>query len=699
VAVVVAEHVTGRPTGGFVGVDVFFVLSGFLITGLMLKEADRTGRVSLAAFWRRRAKRILPASLVVLAVGSAASWLLLGPARARDVLVDAGWAALSAANWHLAAEGTDYFASQGPVSPFQHYWSLAVEEQFYLVWPLVVAGLVAWAARRRRATPRRTIGAVLAVVAAASFAIALVQTSGSPTVAYFSTATRAWELAAGGLLATIAPSLARLPGWSRPVVAGAGLVGIGFAALSTDAAAGFPAPGALLPVVATVLVLAAGTGAARPLRLGLLTSRPVLALGDLSYSVYLWHFVVLVLGTALLGDGALPLWPTVVVATLVLSVISYRLVELPMIDSPLFSPDASGTAWRAWRRRHARVGARGGVAVLVTTALVVVGVALASAAPTTAPPPLGEVGDEVDDEVGAGVEVEAEAEAEGGEAETPLAAAWREELRTALQATTWPALDPSIEAVLDGTRENSSRLACGDAEAQGLSRSDCTFGAADGITVALVGDSTAMHWVDALASLAEAPGSGWQLVVQAKFACPFLDLTVENDVPRNVETCRSHKQAARAAIAEIRPDVVLVTNSYQELDEVGAGPITPARWATAFEPFVTELAASAGSVAVLAPPPDDADIASCYTRVSTPADCISRPSTTWQARAQVDRAAVEAVDGHFVDTLPVTCLGQLCPAFVGTAPVKQDRVHLTSAFQRAASPVLGELLRSGGVLP
>jgi peptidoglycan/LPS O-acetylase OafA/YrhL len=700
VAVVVAEHVTGRPTGGFVGVDVFFVLSGFLITGLLLKEADRTGHVSLASFWRRRAKRILPASLVVLVVGTVASWALLGPGRTPGVLADAAWSSLSVANWHFAAQGTDYFASQGPVSPFQHYWSLAVEEQFYLVWPLVVVVLVAGARRCGRGTPRLALGAVLAVVGSASFALALAQTPQAPTLAYFSTATRAWELAAGGLLATCAAGAARLPAWCRPLLAVVGLAGIAVAALGTDPAAGFPAPGALLPVVSTLLVLAAGTGAVRPPRLGPLTTRPVLALGDLSYSVYLWHFVVLVLATALLGDEPSTLWPVVVVATLLLSVISYHLVERPLIDSPLFSADPAGTAWRAWRRRHARVGVRGGVAVLVTACLVAVALALGSTAPVTAPPPLLEVGvASASGREGGAAGTGHEAADPGDEPDAPLTAAWREQIRAALQATTWPTLQPTIEAVLEGARESGPRLACGDAEARGLSREDCTFGAADGMTVVLVGDSTAMHWVDALADLAEAPGSGWQLVVQAKFACPFIDLTVENDVARNIETCRTRKQAARAVIAEMRPDVVLVTNSYQDFDEVGAGPVTPARWAAAFEPVVAELSASAGSVAVLAPPPDDADIASCYTRVSTPADCISRPSSTWHARATSDRATLEAVGGHFVDTLPVTCLGQLCPAFVGTAPVKQDRVHLTRVFQQAASPVLGELLRAEGVIP
>ena len=211
VLLVVASHVTGVPEGGFIGVDVFFVISGFLITGMLLESADRPWREVVTRFYARRARRILPAALTTLAVTVAVSWLLLSSARADRVATDAVWAALFGANWHFAAVGTDYFASSTPPSPLQHYWSLAVEEQFYLVWPLLLAlAFVAMRARARRTTTTVALG-LAGVVAVLSFGWACWQSADAPTVAYYSTLTRAWEIATGAIVACLATACALLP--------------------------------------------------------------------------------------------------------------------------------------------------------------------------------------------------------------------------------------------------------------------------------------------------------------------------------------------------------------------------------------------------------------------------------------------------------------------------------------------------------
>ena len=151
VLAVVSHHLIGWPTGGFVGVDVFFVISGFLITGLLLREHQSRGRISLTEFYRRRAKRILPAAIVCLIAVVVAAFLVYRSARFEAVAVDAFFSMLFVANWHFAQVGTDYLASAGPVSPLQHFWSLGVEEQFYLLWPVVlVAILLAIELRVRR---------------------------------------------------------------------------------------------------------------------------------------------------------------------------------------------------------------------------------------------------------------------------------------------------------------------------------------------------------------------------------------------------------------------------------------------------------------------------------------------------------------------------------------------------------------------
>ena len=163
-------------SGGFVGVDVFFVLSGFLITGILLAEFAERGAISLPRFYLRRARRILPAAVLTLVVTDIAAHHLLNFVRAREAVSDSIWSALFVANFHFARQGSDYFAQGQPPSPFLHFWSLAVEEQFYFVWPSLLALLLALRLRRR-------LLAVLAAIAAGSLVWSIHVTTSSPATA------------------------------------------------------------------------------------------------------------------------------------------------------------------------------------------------------------------------------------------------------------------------------------------------------------------------------------------------------------------------------------------------------------------------------------------------------------------------------------------------------------------------------------
>ena len=206
--------------GGFVGVDVFFVISGFLITGLLWREASTAGTVRLRSFYGARARRLLPASAAVGVVTMIGSALLLPPLQVQSVTLDGITSALYVSNYRFISSGVKYFGKQNVLSPspFQHYWSLGVEEQFYLVWPILILG-TAWLIRRAlRLTTRadatssvRPYLVVLALVAAVSFALSLVLTYLIPPVAFFSLPTRAWQLAVGGLVALTAGQWHRLP--------------------------------------------------------------------------------------------------------------------------------------------------------------------------------------------------------------------------------------------------------------------------------------------------------------------------------------------------------------------------------------------------------------------------------------------------------------------------------------------------------
>jgi peptidoglycan/LPS O-acetylase OafA/YrhL len=264
--------------GGFVGVDVFFAISGFLITSHLVREVERTGSVSVLAFWARRVRRLLPASLVVLLATATAIVALVPLSAWDDWLAELLASALYVENWHLASSATDYFAQQDAPSPFQHFWSLSVEEQFYAVWPLLVLGaalLGAGLARRRAA-----LAGVLGLVFAASLAYSILFTGDGRDDAYFSTLTRAWEFAAGGLLALLpsagvsaapapAPGAGRVrallaraeravEALARALVSWAGIAAVFVAAAIISRETAYPGWAALLPVLGALAVIYAG---------------------------------------------------------------------------------------------------------------------------------------------------------------------------------------------------------------------------------------------------------------------------------------------------------------------------------------------------------------------------------------------------------------------------------------------------------
>ncbi|MDP9434617.1 MAG: acyltransferase, partial [Actinomycetota bacterium] len=321
--------------GGYVGVDVFFVLSGFLITGLLWAELSGTGRLSLLAFWARRARRLLPASVLVLVVTAGAASALLSPLRARSVLGDAVASALYAANHRFAAASTDYLADTGAPSPLLHYWSLGVEEQFYVVWPLLVV-LSARLARGRRA-PRAVATSLVLALAATSFAWCSLLTVRSQPWAFFSLPSRAWELAAGGAVALAVPLLRRMPAAVAVVLGWAGMLALGLAVRALGPETAFPGTAALLPVLGAVAVVGAGC---RPTRHGaqrLLDRAPLRWAGRLSYSWYLWHWPVLVLAAEVAGPLSLLTRLALVGASGLLAAVTLAVLEDPVRRSALLA--------------------------------------------------------------------------------------------------------------------------------------------------------------------------------------------------------------------------------------------------------------------------------------------------------------------------------------------------------------------------
>ncbi|MBJ7328470.1 MAG: acyltransferase [Solirubrobacteraceae bacterium] len=330
VALVIAYHAwPDAVPGGFVGVDVFFAISGFLISAALLRELDRSGKISLSSFWARRVRRLLPGALMVLALCAIATLIFVPIARWAQFLDELRASVFYVQNWQLASSSVDYFAAAESPSPVQHYWTLAVEEQFYVVWPLLLLAAV-WVARRVGLTLRFAIVMSVSIVSAASFIYAIGETRGEPAAAYFSTPARAWEFGFGALLALAVGSL-RSPAVWRAVVSALGLAAIVAAALLYSNQTPFPGAAALLPVLGTLAVIWAGMPAGRFSPAHVLGRRPLQVLGDISYSAYLWHWPLLILSTFVFGI-TLGTWGTLAAVglTLVLAWLSTRYIEDPV---------------------------------------------------------------------------------------------------------------------------------------------------------------------------------------------------------------------------------------------------------------------------------------------------------------------------------------------------------------------------------
>lgn len=347
--------------GAFVGVDVFFVISGFLISGHLIAEVDRTGRVNLADFYARRARRLLPASLSVLLVIVATAPFFIP----REGWGDSGRSVLASAFYVMNLWATHDVASQAQslvyLLPSVHYWSLSAEEQFYLLWPpmiLLAVGCAAALRRRGRHTgPVVAIGIALSVVAVASFVCSVVWTVRHQQTAFFVTPTRAWEFAAGGLVALVLRRWAPAP-WTATVLRWVGLALVLPGSLvmtlpdilpgSSVLAAGdlFPGPFAALAVVGTALVIiAGGTTQGSPLD-RVVAWRPIQWLGLVSYSVYLWHWPIITYAEARSGASVSGLTRVVVfVLTLLLGHLWQRYVEDASRYVPGLKQDTRATLW------------------------------------------------------------------------------------------------------------------------------------------------------------------------------------------------------------------------------------------------------------------------------------------------------------------------------------------------------------------
>lgn len=672
VLAVIVDHMLHWPSGGFIGVDVFFVISGFMITSLMLSERANTGRISITDFYKRRVKRLLPASVLTIVVTAVVGWVVFAKTRATETLWDAAAALFFSSNWRFAAAGTDYFQQDIPPSPLQHFWSLGVEEQFYFVWPFLLLAVFLMAGkgsstRRRAAFAAVTMGALIV----ASLVWSFMESSAQPTWAYFSTLSRAWELGVGALVAVCAGLFYKLPAWSRPVLAWAGLVGIVYSMFVITPTSAFPAPWALLPVLSTAVVIGANIGGDQKF-LGILTNRASVYIGNVSFSLYLWHFPAIIFTEVFLEPGELATYGVITALIVIVSLASYHFVEDPIRKSSWLDAKR-GRSYRPASEKAQNVG----LGVLTVATVAVVAFAFVKNAPVDVPASATAV------------------KPVAPSAAAPLAkTSLQTSLDSALAAAEWPKLSPAIDEV--GTESKATELGVpGCLNAEDLTvPAQCVFNEGAAKYAVVVGDSIGISWMPGVRGAVEPAGYSVHGIGLSN--CPFanVEIAIEND-PEASTRCNEGRAQIYEQIKATSPDLVIVSDAVAGIVNLASGAEGSAaqdEWIAGLSDAIAQVKAEGTRVVVLSPNPTGKSVSECYNNFAKPSDCESTISQAWKDKSTADTAAAKKAGATYVDASQWFCSGDRCPIFAGGAPIRWDGMHLTEAYSKKMAPELKAVL-------
>ena len=659
VSLVIASHLwPDLVPGGYVGVDVFFAVSGYLITSLLVEEIVGSGRVRLTAFWARRARRILPAALLTLLVTAIGTLILVPSHRWGAFLTEIATSAIYVENWRLAHTAVDYFAQSDGVSPVQHYWSLSVEEQFYLVWPLLMLAALGLTRGRSPRVRIGALGAVMGLLTVASLTYSILSTASNPAQAYFVTPTRAWEFGLGGVLALL-PQLQRSPPLLRAGLSWVGLAAILAAGLAYGPGTAFPGAAALLPVLGALAVIRAGAPKHRLAPTRILAWGPVQSTGDLSYSLYLWH------------------WPLLVLIPYAWSGISHGLLAGIVLEATV------GLAWLSKRYVEDPVRTAHGLSRRPRRTLALAGMATALVLLVPAAGAL-QLHHEVDADKAQTKELVSEHPRCFGAASRPPGGP--------------PCVNPALaDQVVPSPVEAASaaNASCQVVERLGRVRA-CAFGMpAQGATetVAVIGDSHASHWRAAFDQVAA--DRNWHGLSVTHTGCPFSQATAALDEPE------------RTACVQWNRDTLRWLGRHPEIHRIfvaghTGGDVVGHKGAGAFDAQVAGyrrawrmLPATVTQVVVLRDTPK---------MRSATLDCVQGamdsgqpPATTCavpRATAlEPDPAVVAASQdvGRDVRTIDLTetlCDRRSCYPVVGGALTFKDVDHLTTVFASTLGPYL-----------
>lgn len=657
--------------GGFVGVDVFFVISGFLITGLLIRELERDGRVSLSRFYARRAKRLLPATAVVLVATTVLTWLTAPVVQWRTFGLDITGASLYVVNWVLAGRAVDYLAEDVGVSPVQHFWSLAVEEQFYIVWPLLLIVVGWWVAKRPSARLRPVMLAGILLVIIPSFAWSLYLTGANPGRAFFVSTTRLWELGIGAFVAIGSAQWARLPKPLAVLLGWAGLLAVLSSGFLVTAQTAWPGYAALWPTLGAAAVIVAGftSGSAGPA--AVLARRPAVWLGGLSYSLYLWHWPIIVSAEAQWGELGALRGLLVAMFSIVPAYLCYRFIENPLRFSGALSRSNKLTL---------SLGANFSAVGVVAGLMLVLAVSSASSVPeqrtaegaeglTQASSRDGGAGERTDP-------------SDGARAGAPGSVA-------SLKNVTW--FVPSALEAVDDIPPVPEEEGC-QVDQVSSEPIRCAYGDPEGdITIVVVGDSKILQWQTVLSDIADE--QGWRVISYTKSACAFSSgMQLAKGEPYT--SCADWNTKVDEIVRDLDPDLVLTTNRVNKAleDPNDKESRTSQAMVDAVAQRWEELsAAGIPVVAILDNPSPGITVYECVAEhMDDLAACTFDRETGIEASSAPghQKAAARVPGTRLIDIRDSICPESACVPVIGNVLVYRQSSHITDTYAKSLKPVL-----------
>lgn len=648
--------------GGFVGVDVFFVVSGFLMTAILHREMLQTGKINITGFYARRARRLIPASVATLIVTGIATYLILPATRWREIGLDIAAAGGYVVNWRLADRAVDYLAQDGSPSPIQHFWSLSVEEQFYIFWPVILVGL-AWIISRVQGSANRWIFALLTAIALISLSYSIHLTTANPGRAYFVSTTRLWELAIGGMAAIAISAIPRIPRAAAAAFCWAGLLGILATGFLLTPDVPFPGSVALIPTVSTVLILLFGPSAGTLGPVRILENRPAQWIGGCSYSMYLWHWPVLVIGGYLITDGLREITVFEGILLVVLSVVPAWL-SLRFIENPIRKSNLKDS------QKNSMLMAALGIASCLIVGMVV---ALAGPWPSASAYVSQYVSpsSELIEQKPVGAELL-------GDTPTTSEAGYVADIVGSISPNPMSAANDN-PPVYNGCHQDFASTAA----------ISCVYGDTNSsVTVALVGDSHAAHWVNALQVVAKE--RGWKLVTYTKSSCPLIGGSIEKDGKPYPECSTWNAEVQKALTGPDRPDIVFVSN--REPPQSGSAAIksTADSLSAAWRPLI---ASGATLIAIRDTPVSNFNVPDC---IASHSDRLSACATP-RAEALIDQgraqeAAARQTGATLIDLNDWICPQATCAPVIGGVIVYRDKTHMTATYSTSLAYALNSAI-------